>query len=192
MNELEYEGRTRLPRGASLRDHGTTLLTRGYDGRFGGKGQGFRGGQGGCADLGKESKNGYTARDWAQLEKKGDVKTYLKTVMRQRGIEIRELVEEGRRRRSSRRSSSRSRTKRRREQNRNWSNSTKLSHRRICSGISTSIKPSMSLTVIHITPIHPRSSRQQFKQNHLNSQCHLRPSHYSNRYLAIRYHLARI
>lgn len=113
MNELEYEGRTRLPRGASLRDHGTTLLTRGYDGRFGGKGQGFRvGRRGGCADLGKESRNGYTARDWAQLEKKEDVKTYLQTVIRQRGIEIGELVEEGRRRRrSSRRSSSRSRTK---------------------------------------------------------------------------------
>ena len=151
------------------------------------------GGGGGGADLGKESKNGYTARDWAQLEKKEDVKTYLQTVIRQRGIEIGELVEEGRRRRrSSRRSSSRSRTKRRREQNRNWSSSTKLSHRRICNGISTSIKPSTSLTVIHITPIHPRLSRQQFKQNHLNSQCHLRPSHYSNRYLAIRYHLARI
>lgn len=72
-------------------------------------------GGGAGADLGKESKNGYTARDWAQLEKKEDVKTNLQTVIRQRGIEIRELVEEGRRRRSSRRSSSRSRTKRRTE-----------------------------------------------------------------------------
>lgn len=90
INELEYEGRDRLPREASLQDHGTALHVAAEEGSVErAKVLVERG-----ADLEKKSKNGYTARDWAQLEKKEDVKTYLETVMRQRGIEVRELSED--------------------------------------------------------------------------------------------------
>ena len=90
INELEYEGRDRLPRGASLRDHGTALHVAAKEGSVERAKVLVEGG----ADLEKKSKNGYTARDWAQLEEKEDIKTYLETVMRQRGIEVRELSEE--------------------------------------------------------------------------------------------------
>ena len=89
VNELEYEGRDRLPREASLRDHGTALHKAAAVGSVEtAKLLVERG-----ADLEKKSKYGYTARDRAQLAKKEHVKTYIETVMRQRGIEFIELVE---------------------------------------------------------------------------------------------------
>ena len=42
-------------------------------------------------DLGERSRWGYTARDRAQLSEKEDIKTYLETVMRERGIEVTDL-----------------------------------------------------------------------------------------------------
>ena len=90
INELEYEGRDKLPRGAGLSDHGTALHVAATEGSMErAKVLVERG-----ADLGKKSRYGYTARDRAQLEKKEDVKTYLENVMRQRGMEVRELEEE--------------------------------------------------------------------------------------------------
>ena len=87
INELEYESRDRLPREAGLRDHGTALHVAAKEGSVErAKVLVERG-----ADLGKKSRYGYTARDRAQLEKKEDVKTYLENVMRQRGMEVREL-----------------------------------------------------------------------------------------------------
>ena len=48
----------------------------------------------GVPTWGKKSRYGYTARDRAQLEKKEDVEKYLENVMRQGGMEVRELDEE--------------------------------------------------------------------------------------------------
>ena len=90
INELEYEGRDKLPREAGLSDHGTALHVAAKEGSVErAKVLVERG-----ADLEKKSRYGYTARDRAQLEKKDDVRTYLENVMRQRGIEVRELDEE--------------------------------------------------------------------------------------------------
>ena len=90
INELEYEGRDKLPREAGLRDHGTALHVAAMEGSVErAKVLVERG-----ADLEKKSTYGYTARDRAQLEKKEDVKIYLENVMRRRGMEVRELDEE--------------------------------------------------------------------------------------------------
>ena len=90
INELEYEGRDRLPREAGLSDHGTALHVAAAEGSVErAKVLVERG-----ADLGKKSRYGYTARDRAQLEEKEDVKIYLENVMRHRGMEVRELDEE--------------------------------------------------------------------------------------------------
>ena len=90
VNELEYEGRDKLPREAGLSDHGTALHVAATEGSVErAKVLVERG-----ADLEKKSRYGYTARDRAQLEKKEDVKTYLENVMRQRGMEVSELDEE--------------------------------------------------------------------------------------------------
>lgn len=90
INELQYEGRDKLPREAGLSDHGTALHEAAAEGSVErAKLLVERG-----ADLGKRSRYGYTARDRAQLEKEEAVKTYLENVMRQRGMEVRELDEE--------------------------------------------------------------------------------------------------
>ena len=90
INELEYEGRGKLPREAGLSDHGTALHVAAMESSVErAKVLVERG-----ADLEKKSRYGYTARDRAQLEKKEDVKIYLENVMRQRGMEVRELDEE--------------------------------------------------------------------------------------------------
>ena len=90
INELENEGRDKLPREAGLNDHGTALHVAAKEGSVERVKVLVEGG----ADLEKKSRYEYTARDRAQLEKKEDVKTYLESVMRQRGVEIRELDEE--------------------------------------------------------------------------------------------------
>ena len=89
IDELEYEGRDKLPREASLHDHGTALHVAAMEGSVERARLLMERG----ADLMKVSKNGYTARDWAQLYKKEEVKIYLESVMRQRGIEVREVDE---------------------------------------------------------------------------------------------------
>ena len=40
------------------------------------------------ADVGKKSELGYTAKDWAQLMWREDIRDYLETIMRGRGIEV--------------------------------------------------------------------------------------------------------
>ncbi len=91
IDELQYEGRNKLPREASGEDHGTALHLAAGEGSV--KMAKFLVERG--ADLAKRSKNGYTARDWAQLDKKEEVKTYLEGIMRERGLDFRELeVEE--------------------------------------------------------------------------------------------------
>ena len=90
IDELEYEGRDNLPREAASRDHGTALHIAASEGSMErAKLLVERG-----ADLAKRSKNDYTARDHAQLSKTEEVKTYLEGVMRERGIEVREVDEE--------------------------------------------------------------------------------------------------
>lgn len=93
INELEYEGRDKLPRGASLKDWGTALHTAAKEGSVPRTRFLVENG----ADLGKKSRNGYTARDSAQLRGKEDVKSYLEAVMRERGMEFAdlEIKEEG-------------------------------------------------------------------------------------------------
>ena len=59
VNELEYEGRDRLPRGASLRDHRIALHVAAREGSVERVKVLVEGG----ADLGRKSKNGYPARD---------------------------------------------------------------------------------------------------------------------------------
>ena len=90
IDELEYEGRDKLPREAAHSDHATALYVAAQEGSVErAKLLVERG-----ADLGKKSKNGYTARDHAQLERQEDVKAYLEDMMRQRGMEVKELEEE--------------------------------------------------------------------------------------------------
>ena len=84
IDELEYEGRDQVPRGASLHDHGTALHVASMEGSV----ERARILVDRGADLMKVSKDGYTARDWAQLRKKENIKIYLERVMRQRGIEV--------------------------------------------------------------------------------------------------------
>ena len=93
INELEYEGRDKLPRGASRQDWGTALHTAAKEGSVPRARFLVENG----VDLGRKSKNGYTARDWAQLFEKEDVKRYLEAVMRERGMEFTdlEIKEEG-------------------------------------------------------------------------------------------------
>ena len=90
IDELKYEGRDKLPRGASRRDHGTALQVAAVEGSVERARTLVERG----ADLMKVSKDGYTARDYAQLYKKEEVKIYLESVMKQRGIEVREVDEE--------------------------------------------------------------------------------------------------
>ena len=61
VNELEYEGRDRLPPGASLRDHRIALHMAAREGSV----ERVKVLVEGRADLGRKSKNGYTASDWA-------------------------------------------------------------------------------------------------------------------------------
>ena len=87
INELQYEGRDKLPRVAYHKNWGMPLHTaakKGYVPRAR-----FLVENG--VDLGKISKWGYTARDRAQLSKKKDVKRYLEAVMRERGMEFTDL-----------------------------------------------------------------------------------------------------
>lgn len=89
INELEYEGRDNLPRGACLHDHGTALhvaAEKGFVERA--KILIERG-----ASLEAKSKNGYTPRDYAQLYEKEEMRLYLESLMRQKGIEVKQLVD---------------------------------------------------------------------------------------------------
>jgi ankyrin repeat protein len=87
INELEYEGWEKLPRGASHKDWGTALHTAAKEGSV--SRARFLVEKG--VNLGKKSRWDYTARDRAQLSGNEDVKRYLEAVMRERGIEIKEL-----------------------------------------------------------------------------------------------------
>ncbi len=87
INELEYEGRDKLPRGASRKDWGTALHTAAKEGSVPRARFLVENG----VDLGIKSKWGYTARDRAQLSGKEDVKNYLEAVMRERGMEFKDL-----------------------------------------------------------------------------------------------------
>ena len=93
INELECEGRDKLPRVAYHQDWGTALRTAAKKGSVPKARFLVENG----ADLGKKSRWGYTARDRAQLSKKEDVKRYLEVVMRDRGMEFTdlEIKEEG-------------------------------------------------------------------------------------------------
>lgn len=87
--ELEYEGRDNLPRGACLHDHGTTLhvaAKKGFVERA--KILIERG-----ASLETKCKNGYTARDYAQLYEKEEMRDDLEKLVRQKRMEVRQLVD---------------------------------------------------------------------------------------------------
>ena len=84
INELEYEGRDKLPRSASHKDWGTALRTAAKEGSRPRARFLVENG----ADLGKKSRWGYTARDRAQLSEE-DVKRHLEAVMRERGWSLR-------------------------------------------------------------------------------------------------------
>ena len=88
INELEYEGWDKLPRGATLKDWGTALHTAAKVGSVPRARLLVEKG----VDLGKKSTGGLTARDRAQLSGNEDVKRYLEAVMRERGMEVTDLV----------------------------------------------------------------------------------------------------
>ena len=84
IDELEYEDWVKLPRGASRRDWGTALHKAVREGSMPRVRLLIERG----ADVGKKSRNGYTARDMAQLYQEKDMVKYLEDVMRERGVEI--------------------------------------------------------------------------------------------------------
>ncbi len=90
IDELQYEGRHNLPREAGSEDHGTALHVAAEEGSVARARMLVETG----ADLGKRSKNGYRARDWAQLDEKEEVKEYLEGCMREQGLEVKDLPEE--------------------------------------------------------------------------------------------------
>ena len=93
INELEYEGRDKLPRIAYHQNWGTALHTAAKKGSV--PKPRFLVEKG--ADLGIKSRLNYTARGRAQLSKKEDVMRYLEAVMRERGMELTHLeIEEER------------------------------------------------------------------------------------------------
>ena len=93
INELEYEGQDKLPRSACHKDWGTALHTAAKEGSVPRARMLVENG----VDLGKKSRQGYTARDRAQISEKENVKIYLEAVIRERGIEFTdsEIKEEG-------------------------------------------------------------------------------------------------
>ena len=93
INELQYEGWDKLPRVAYRDEWGTALHTAAKIGSVPRARFLVENG----VDLERKSKDGYTARDRAQLSKKEDVKQYLEAVMRERRLEFKdlEIKEEG-------------------------------------------------------------------------------------------------
>lgn len=87
INEIEDEGVDRLPRSTIFGDRGTALhvaAREGYVARA--KLLVERG-----ADPEKKSHQGYTAKDWAQINKQEDLKRYLEAVMSKRGMDVHEI-----------------------------------------------------------------------------------------------------
>ncbi len=90
IDELQYEGRHNRPREAGSNDHGTALHVAAKEGSVERARMLAESG----ADMGKRSKNGFTARDGAQLREKDEVKLFLEGCMREKGLEVKELIEE--------------------------------------------------------------------------------------------------
>lgn len=97
INEREFEGRPVPRRSSRVRDHGTALYAAAEYGEISRVRLLVERG----ADVALKSRFGHTARDIALLYGKEDIKEYLEKVMRERGIEIKdvEVPEEGRTRR---------------------------------------------------------------------------------------------
>lgn len=88
IDELEFDGRPITGRSDGIRDHGTALHVAAKRGSV----ERLRILVERGADLAKKSKNGYTARDIAQLYEKEDAKAFLETAMRERCIAFEQLV----------------------------------------------------------------------------------------------------
>ena len=90
VNEVRYEGWIKLPRLYWTNDDDATALHIAAEEVSVERAKLLveRG-----ADLGKKTKDGWTARDLAQLDRKENVKAYLEDVMRQRGMEFKEIDE---------------------------------------------------------------------------------------------------
>lgn len=89
INELQYTGWSRdtLPRGANNKDHGTPLHVAAREDAVEVLWLLVERG----ADVAKQSKNGYTAIEWASLFRRDGVWSYLYEVMREKGLEVREF-----------------------------------------------------------------------------------------------------
>jgi len=90
IDEQEFDGRPITGRSDGRRDHGTALHVAAECGSV----ERLRTLVDRGADLAKKSKNGYTARDIAQLFEKEDAKAFLETAMRERCLAFEQLVVE--------------------------------------------------------------------------------------------------
>lgn len=89
INELEYEGRGvyRIPWHAQGRDCGTALHVAAQGGHLARAKLLVECG----VDVGRLSQKGYTAKDWAQINDYEHVRNYLEGVMRDRGMETKDI-----------------------------------------------------------------------------------------------------
>ncbi|KAL8776564.1 MAG: hypothetical protein Q9213_008221 [Squamulea squamosa] len=88
IHEIEYEGRSNLPRGSIHADWGTALHKAAKEGSVG---RALLLIERGGADLAKKSRLGYTARDTAQLFGKAEVAEVLERKMQEIGMVVQQL-----------------------------------------------------------------------------------------------------
>lgn len=87
IDELEFQVFTNIPLDDSYRDRGTALHIAAEKGHVDRAKLLIELG----ADLGKRSESGYTAKDWAQINRQEEVKGYLEGEMRRRGMGVEDI-----------------------------------------------------------------------------------------------------